>query len=135
MKRLMWLCFCLLTLILNGCIKPNYSTQIGIVKEDRNIQILETIRDEKFYQKSMDAINNGRNIKLDENDIKGLPTYCIQFKDETQNIVVSNYDLWVVKENQEVIFTNHMNPYSYYKIEKEDEDFIRNIILKYHEEK
>lgn len=33
------------------------------------------------------------------------------------------------------MFTNHFNSYSYYKIEKEDEDFIRNIILKQQEGK
>lgn len=135
MKSAKWFGFLLLLFLLTGCMEPNHSIQLGTVDQNGTIQLSDTIKNEETYQKGIDAFNNGRNIKIIPSELKSKKTYYIQFKDDNQNIVISNYDVWFDDIKNRVIFTDHVKAYSYYEITNEEKDFIQNLILKGEERK
>lgn len=117
-------------LLISGCMETTHSVQMGTVDQNGTIQLLKSERNEEIYQKSLETFNNGRNIKIIPADIKNLKTHYIQFKDDNQNLVISNYNVWFDNQKNRIIFTDHVRPYSYYKIEDGDIEFLRNLLFK-----
>jgi len=130
MKWLIYISFILAFLLLSGCMKASHSIQVGTVNQKGEIQLLKSDRKEEVYQKGLDTFNNGRNIKIVPADIENLKTHYIQFKDDNQNLVISNYNVWFDSKRNCIIFTDHVRPYSYYRIEDGDSEFLKNLLLK-----
>ncbi|MFJ8260515.1 hypothetical protein ACIQ4I_00940 [Rummeliibacillus sp. NPDC094406] len=129
MNWLKWICFSILLLVLTGCMETIHSVQIGTVDQEGAIQLLKSESEEDIYQKALDTFNNGRNIKLAPSEVENLKTHYIQFKDDNQNLVISNYNVWFDHDKNRIIFTDHVQPYSYYRIVDNDKDFLRNLLL------
>ncbi|MGX9134484.1 hypothetical protein ACWV26_08900 [Rummeliibacillus sp. JY-2-4R] len=122
--------FCLLILLLTGCMEPNHSVQTGTVDQMGTIEISNTLRNEKTYQKGIQSFNNGRNIKISPDEIEHLKTHYIQFRDNTQNLVIGNYNVWLDQNKKRIIFTDSVKEYSYYEIEDKDAQFVQNLMFK-----
>ncbi len=129
-RRIKYISFCLLLLLLTGCMEPNHSVQTGTVDQKGTIQISNTLRNEKTYQKGIQTFNNGRNIKVSSEEIESLKTHYIQFRDNNQNLVIDNYNVWLDSNKKRIIFTDSTKEYSFYQIEDDDKDFIKNLMFK-----
>ncbi|MGG0656225.1 hypothetical protein [Rummeliibacillus pycnus] len=129
MKWLKWIGLSLLFLVLTGCMDPNHSVQTGTIDQKSVVQFNKSEKSEETYQKGIDTFNNGRNIKVVPSEIENLKTYYIQFKDDNQNLVISNYKVWFDYNKDRIIFTDYIHSYSYYRIVDDDTEFIRSLFL------
>ncbi|MFG3611411.1 hypothetical protein [Rummeliibacillus stabekisii] len=129
MKWLKWSSMCFI-LMLFGCMAPNHSVQTGAVDKTGTLQLVKSIRDEELYQKGKELFDNGGSIKISEKELANLKPYYIQFRDDNQNAVVSNYSVWIDRKKDRVFFTDYQRPYSYYQVEDEDKEFLAKLLSK-----
>ncbi|GEK35299.1 hypothetical protein [Kurthia sibirica] len=123
MKRIAMSFFVVLLIALLGaCNKqlPN-SVQLGSVDSHGKIDVTRTLSDDQIFARSSELIADARNIKLADHRTDHLSAMYIQFTNEKQNVVKSNYYLWDDKQNARYICKPYFDADNlYYEITEQE---------------
>lgn len=105
MRRIIvFLLLLIMVLMLTACNRGTmHSIQYGKVDRNGNIVITKTIKSDPIFENSEKLLGSMRNIFLKKDQVNHLSTQYMQFRNERQNMVISNYYLWDDVENERFI--------------------------------
>lgn len=112
----------LIVVLLGACNKdlPN-SVQLGVINSQGNVELIKTLTNDKIYSRSIDLIEDARNIRLSDTATDHMSFMYIQFTNEKQRIVKDNYYLWDDEINERYICKPYFDSDNlYYEVTKQE---------------
>ena len=103
-RKFVLLLFLIVVLMLTACNRGTmHSIQYGRIDQNGNIVITKTIKSDPIFENSEKLLGSMRNIFLKKDQVNHLSTQYLQFRNERQNMVISNYYLWDDVKNERFI--------------------------------
>lgn len=89
--------------ILTACYEEQHSIQYGKVDNHGKIELQKTLTSEEDFKRLDEILKDSKNISILESDLDHLSKKYIQLTNDKQNMIMTNYIVWLDEENERYI--------------------------------